>query len=74
MTLLYFRMPYFNRKICDGSYARCDIRAKIKEMYDDSRAGDGVDFVDAISETISDFYDFQRVCKKISSGKLISSL
>ena len=62
-------MPYFARRICDGSYGRSEIRDRIKELYADSVAVDGKsEFVDSVSESISDFYDFQRVTKKISSG------
>ena len=67
MTTL-FRMPYFSRKICDGGYGRAEIRAKVKELYIDSLDGDGEDFIDAISDSITDQYDYQRVSKKISSG------
>ena len=65
-----FRTPYFARKICDGSYARSDIQRKIRELYDDSLETDGTDFVGAIADALSDFYDYQRLSKRISSGEL----
>ena len=68
-------MPYFARRICDGSYGRSEIRDRVKELYADSVAADGngsSEFVDSVSESISDFYDFQRVTKKISSGLSIA--
>ena len=65
----YFRTPYYSRKLCDGSYARADIRKKIAELYNDSLSTDGVDFIDAVSEFVSDSYDYQRISKRISSGE-----
>ena len=67
-----FRTPYFARKICDGSYARADIQKKIRQMYDDSLETDGSDFVGAVTDALSDFYDFQRLTKRVSSGELLS--
>ena len=63
-------MPYFARKLCDGSYGRAEIRDKIKQLYAESLETDGNDFVDAVSEFISDSYDHQRVTKRISSGMI----
>ena len=62
-------MPYFSRKLCDGSYGRAEIRDKIQSLYRDSLSGDGNDFVDAVAEFVSDAYDYQRLSKRISSGK-----
>ena len=67
---MFFRTPYFARKLCDGSYARADIQKKIKQLYDDSLETDGTDFVSAVADALSDFYDFQRLTKRVSSGEL----
>ena len=40
-------MPYFARKLCDGSYGRAEIRDKIKQLYVESLETDGNDFIDA---------------------------
>ena len=65
---IYFRTPYYSRKLCDGSYARADIQKKIKELYVESLTTDGEDFIAAVAEHVSDMYDFQRITKRISSG------
>ena len=64
-----FRTPYFARKMCEGSFARADFQKKIRQLYDDSLHTDGDDFVNAVADALSDFYDFQRLTKRISSGQ-----
>ena len=65
---LLWRTPYYSRKLCDGSYARADINKKIRELYKESLSTDGEDFVTAVSDFVSDMYDYQRISKRIASG------
>ena len=65
---LIFRTPYFARRLCDGSFARADFQKRIRQLYDDSLKTDGSEFVEAVADALSDFYDYQRLSKRISSG------
>ena len=66
-----FRTPYFAKRLCGGSFSRDDILKRVKELYADSLKCDNTDFAEAVAESISDAYDFQRLSKRIGGGKCL---
>ena len=66
---MYFRTPFFAKRICDGVYSRADMTKKIRELYRSSLRTTGSEFADAVAEAFSDQYDYQRLSKRIGGGK-----
>ena len=67
---LLHRVPYFLKRLCDGNYSRTEVHRRINELYKDSLKNDGSEFVTAVAEALSDSYDFQRLSKRVGTGKL----
>ena len=62
-----------SRKLVDGPFSRSEILAKLTELYVDSKATDGKDFLESLTDFVIDSHDQHRLAKKVATGMCFQS-
>ena len=63
-------MPFFCKRVCDGSFSHHEIVKGVRELYESNR-GNPDAFINAIADQLYDGYEFQKLCKRVTSGKFL---
>ena len=63
-----FRIPYFCKRVCDSNFTRQDLIKGVQELYN-STLDDPSAFIESLADALYDQYEYQRLVKKVSSGK-----
>ena len=61
-------MPFFCKRVCDGSYSHHEFVKGLRELYDATRDSPH-SFIEAVADQLHDGYEFQKLCKRVTSGK-----
>ena len=57
--------------MCDGSFSHHELVKSVRDLYDSTRDNPHA-FIEAVADQLHDGYEFQKLCKRVTSGEYFS--